>query len=141
MLEVMSCHNVWMFSTQLSATSALHHIPLNCRAEAPEATVRPVNMRFKLHDVAARQKGPQIVFIRDISGLFHCVNRAIGSTGASCFHVKDIRDMCFGAAVLIMTPALTSCWLSCCHSLCVQLFRMFRSFPLSLDVSLFMESS
>ena len=122
MFEFLSCHNVWMFSTQLSATPALHHRPLNCRAEAPEATVGPVDMRFKLHDAAARQKGPQSVFIRDLSGLFGCVNRAIRSIGARCFHVKDIRNMCFGAAVLVMNPALTSCWLSCCRSLCVQLF-------------------
>lgn len=93
MLEVISSHNVWMFSPQLSTPPALRHIPLNRRPEAPEATVKPVNTRFMLHDVATRWEEPQSVFISELSGRLCCVNGTIGLTGASCCHASVEKDI------------------------------------------------
>ncbi len=99
MLGVISNHNVCMSSCQLSTPPPpLHHILLKRRAEAPEATVRPANMRFMLHDVATRWVGPQSVFISELSCRLHRVNGTIGLTGASCCHVsaeKDVIEACF----------------------------------------------
>lgn len=70
-----------------------HRIPLNQRPEALEATVRPVNMRFMLHDVATRREEPQSVFISELSVRLHCVNGTIRLTGAGCCHASAEQDM------------------------------------------------
>lgn len=63
--------------------SSQHHIPLNCRPEAPEAKVGPVNMKFMLHDVTTQPQQPRSVFISELCGVFFW--RTIGLTRASCW--------------------------------------------------------
>lgn len=103
MLGLISNHNVWISFCQFSTITT---IPPHTAepTEAPEATVRPANMRFMLHDVATRREGPQSVFISELCGWLHCVNGTTGLTGASCCqgsaekrHYRERQVLCYSA--------------------------------------------
>lgn len=117
-------------------------IPLNHRPLRPQLGLRTWGLCYVMwpHD----ETGP-FECISELSGWLRCVNGTIGLMGASCCHgsaeKRNYRDG-FGAAALIMTPALLplqllaqllSLSLSVCECVGV-LHAWFISFLLQLDV-------